>query len=445
MNIKLILPSDRESSSLSSAETFKIQKVNLPLLAAYTPPGHTIKIVDESFAPVDVDEDVDLVGITVLTELARRAYHIADTYRLRGVKAVMGGIHATVLPEEALKHADAVVQGEGEEVWPRLVEDASKSRMHQIYRASKVTDVRRRLLSRRDLYPRPASRGYTPFAVGVETSRGCPFDCEFCSVHQITGPTYRVRPIRDVLAEIESIRTTTLFFVDDNLALNRRIAKELFTHMIPLRRRWVGQGTVSLAEDVELLSIMKRSGCEGLLIGFESMHKETQNKMLKITKLNLDYSEAMLRFHGEGIPILGAFLFGFDHETKDVFERTLEFAITQHLDLAQFRYLTPYPGTPLYQRLLDEGRLLVPYWWLKGVTPSTPLFHPKGMTLEELSDGLERIIKEFYSIKEIVSRFLGLSPWRRSATGCRAYVGTNLAMRKRYLRSEETPGKVELP
>jgi len=243
------VPFDRFDSIISSAETFKIQQSSLPLLATYTPAEHSVKIVDESFAPDDVDEDVDLVGITVMTDLALRAYQIADTYRRRGVKVVMGGVHPTVLPGEALEHADAVVLGEGEEVWQQLLSDAAEGRMRKVYRASWLTDMTGRPLPRRDLYPNPVSKGYTPLSAGLEASRGCPFNCEFCSVGRVMGHKYRQRPIREVISEIESIDIQNLFFVDDNFALNRSSAKELFTEMIPLKRRWVGEGTVALAEE----------------------------------------------------------------------------------------------------------------------------------------------------------------------------------------------------
>ncbi|MGB7062124.1 MAG: cobalamin-dependent protein, partial [Candidatus Zixiibacteriota bacterium] len=182
MKIKLIAPHDPAESSISSAETFKIQRVSLPLLAALTPTGHTVTMVDETFAPDETDEDVDLVGITVMTDLVPRAYHLADRYRLRGVKVVMGGIHPSTLPGEALEHADAVVAGEAEGVWSRLVSDASCGQMQKLYRADKATDLKGLPRPRRDLYARPAHKSYAPFAFGIEASRGCPYDCEFCSI-----------------------------------------------------------------------------------------------------------------------------------------------------------------------------------------------------------------------------------------------------------------------
>ena len=437
MKIKLIAPHEQREDTISSP--FKLQRVNLPLLAALTPPGHTITIVEEAFAPDDINQDVDLVGITVLTELALRAYHIADVYRQKGVKVVMGGIHPTVLPDEALEHADAVVVGEAEGVWPRLVSDAASGQMQRLYRAGKMTDLKGLPKPRRDLLPGTKYQGYTRIPIGIETSRGCPHDCEFCCIGQTMGQQYRVRPVQEVIAEIESIDSPHLFFCDDALGLNRNVAKKLFTEMIPLRRRWLAQGTVSLAEDLELLRLMERSGCLGLLIGFESVQKGTQNEVKKIKNLKIDFYEAMRRFHGEGFGILGSFVFGFDYENKDVFEQTLEFIMRGRLDVIQLRILTPYPGTPLYKRLLSEGRLFARDWWLRGYPPDTLLFQPRGMTFDELISGYDRLNRQAYSFGAMMKRFLGMSPWKRTLLGCLVYAWTNLSTRKRYSKGNPQP------
>jgi radical SAM superfamily enzyme YgiQ (UPF0313 family) len=374
-----------------------------------------------------------------LTELALRAYRIADTYRQKAVKVVMGGIHPTVLPDEALEHADAVVVGEAEGVWPRLVSDAASGQMQRLYRAGKMTDLKGLPKPRRDLLPGTKYQGYTRIPIGVETSRGCPYDCEFCCIGQTLGQQYRVRPVQEVIAEIESIDSPHLFFVDDALGLNRNVAKKLFTEMIPLRRQWLAQGTVSLAEDLELLRLMERSGCLGLLIGFESVQKGTQNEMKKIKNLRIDFYEAMRRFHGEGFGILGAFVFGFDYENKDVFEQTLEFIMRCRMDVIQLRILTPYPGTRLYKRLLSEGRLFVRDWWLRGYPPDTLLFQPKGMTADELISGFARLNRQTYSFGAMIKRFFGMSPWKRTLLGCQVYAGVNLSTRKRYFKGLRNP------
>ena len=437
MKIKLIAPHEQREDTISSP--FKLQRVNLPLLAALAPPGHTITMIEEAHAPDDINQDVDLVGITVLTELASRAYRIADAYRRKGVKVVMGGIHPTVLPDEALEHADAVVVGEAEGVWPRLVSDAASGQMQKIYRAGTLTDLQGLPKPRRDLLPGTRYQGYTRIPIGVETSRGCPYDCEFCCIGTTLGQQYRVRPVQEVIAEIESIDSPHIFFVDDALGLNRNEAKKLFTEMIPLRRRWLAQGTVSLAQDFELLDLMRRSGCLGLLIGFESVQKAAQNEVMKISNLRIDFHEAMRRFHGEGFGILGSFVFGFDYENKDVFDRTLEFVMRCRMDVVQMRILTPYPGTRLYMRLLGEGRLFERDWWLRGYPPDTLLFRPKGMTADELTGGYARLNRETYSLGAMMKRFLGMSPWKRTLLGCQAYAGVNLATRKRYFRGLRNP------
>ena len=237
-----------------------------------------------------------------------------------------------------------------------------------------------------------------------------------------------------MIAELESIEATHLFFVDDAVGLNRNAAKNLFAEMIPLRRRWLAQGTVSLAEDRELLGLMRRSGCLGLLIGFESVQKEIQNGMKKIKNLKIDFYEAMRRFHDQGFGVLGTFVFGFDFEGKDVFERTLEFVMSCRMDVVQLRILTPYPGTRLYWRLLNEGRLFVRDWWLRGYPPDTLLFQPKSMTADELISGFARLNRQIYSFGAMIKRFFGMSPWKRTLLGCQAYAGINLATRKRYFK-----------
>jgi len=438
MRIKLIAPHESADGGVASGDAYKVQKVGLPLLAALTPPGHDVRIVDEAFAPDDPDEPVDLVGISVMTELARRAYRIAARYRQRGVPVVLGGIHPTVMPAEALEHADAVAVGEAEDTWPALVNDADDGRLQRLYAPAAPAAVVGRPPPRRDLYPRPSSRGYTPPAVGVEAARGCPFDCEFCSIGSTMGRSYRVKPVREVVAELGAIDSPNVFFVDDALGLDRRTTKTLLREMMSLGLRWVGQGNVSLAEDVELLRLMRRSGCLGLLVGFESA-QEGAGALRKSASLRIGYAEAMRRFHGEGIAVLGAFVFGFDHQDRDAFDRTIEFILDSRIDCVQARLLLPLPGTRLYQRLLDEGRLFDPTWWLHGHTNDTLLFRPRRMTEDELLDGLARLNRVVYSLPGMARRLFGIPPWRRSAAGMGVCLAVNVATRRRYWKGFDVP------
>jgi radical SAM superfamily enzyme YgiQ (UPF0313 family) len=329
--------------------------------------------------------------------------------------------------------------GEAEGVWPQVVADAASGQLQRLYRSGKKADLAGLPTPRRDLFPRLKHRGAASLHIGVEASRGCPYDCEFCCNAQTSGQHYRVRPVGEVIAEIESLDASRFFFVDDALGLNRKAGKKLFTEMIPLKRLWMGQGTVSLAEDLELLKLMRRSGCRGLLLGFESVQKDTQHEMKKIKNLKIDFFEAMRRFHGEGISILGAFVFGSDHENRDVFDQTYEFIVKGRLDCVQLRLLQPLPGTRLYTRLYREGRLFEPDWWLRGYPPDTLLYQPKSMTADELLSGYARLNRQTYSFDSMLKRFFGISPWQRTLPGCLTYAGINLSYRYRYLKGLKKP------
>ena len=432
MNIKLVAPDQPWESSVSSGQLHAVQRASLPLLAALTPPGHNVKIVDESFAPDNLDEDVDLVGITVMTDLALRAYKIAESYRARGVKVVMGGIHPTIFPDEALKHSDAVVVGEGEATWPRVVHDAAAGRLQAVYRSPGMTDLSTLPIPRRELYPHRAGGSFTPVGIGVETSRGCPYDCEFCSITHVLGKKYRMRPVRDIIRDLDSFPSRNIFFLDDSLGLDREEGKKLFLEMTALRKFWVGQATLSLAEDVNLLRIMRKSGCHGLLVGLESIDEKSQEMIGKLRALKISVSEAVHRYHEEGIALCGALIFGFDHQDKTIFDRTIEFVSKNRVDAIPLGVLCPFPGTRLYNRLLAEGRLFDPEWWLREYPPFTLLFRLQKMTPEEFFEGLDRFVKELHSTKSLFSRFFGIRPWRRPIRGFALYAGVNLAQRKRY-------------
>jgi radical SAM superfamily enzyme YgiQ (UPF0313 family) len=397
MKIELFSPAVEENAP--------VPNLALPILAGLTPPDVQIIYTDDLLTPIDPDKnlkDVDLVGITVLTKTALRAYHIAGAYRRRGIPVVLGGIHPTALPEEAKAHADSVVIGEAEETWPHLVEDARMGRLKPLYRADRFTDPGKIPRPRRNILPK---KGYFPVDV-VQVSRGCPFHCEFCSVRKFFGDTYRFRPISEVVDEIRTLRHRLIVFNDDNLFGHPSYSRELFERLVPLKKRWVGQISLSALKEADHIDLLARSGCMGLLVGFESLSRETLIRSLKYQNRPEEYREIIDRLHRSGIAIWGAFIFGFDDDDPTVFEATVSFAIESKLLSAVFSILTPYPETAFYHRAKQEGRLVEDQWWLmENPEESAPHFLPLKMTREALREGWRRAWKEFYSYPSILKRF----------------------------------------
>ena len=397
MKIELISPAVEENAPLPN--------LALPILAALTPPDVQILYTDDLLMPIDLEKDlreVDLVGITVLTKTALRAYHIAEAYRKKGIPVVLGGIHPSALPEEAKMHADSVVIGEAEEIWPCLVDDARRGVLKPFYRAEGFTDPARIPRPRREILPK---KGYFPVDV-VQASRGCPFHCEFCSVRKFFGDTYRFRPVSEVVDEIRTLRHRLIVFNDDNIFGHPSYSRELLKALIPLRRRWVGQISLAALNDTDHLDLLARSGCMGLLIGFESLSRTTLSRSQKFQNDPGKYRTIVDRLHRAGIAVWGAFIFGFDEDETSVFEATASFAIELKLFSAAFSILTPYPETALYQRIKREGRLIEDRWWLKDRPEETaPHFLPVKMSGEALREGWRGAWKEFYSCASILKRF----------------------------------------
>jgi radical SAM superfamily enzyme YgiQ (UPF0313 family) len=396
VQIELIAPVSAESASLP--------RMGLGVLAALTPPGDEVVYTDEVVRRFDPErdlKDVDLVGISVDSRTARRSYDIADAYRRRGVKVVLGGIHATACPEEAQEHADSVVVGEAEDAWPLLLDDARRGALRPVYRPA-LPDLAGRPAPRRDLF---RSRRYIPFQV-VQTMRGCPYPCEFCSVSTANGTTMRFRPADDVLAELSGLGRM-IMFGDDNVMIHRAYSKDLFTRMIPLGKHWIGQCSLAAVRRLENVKLMAESGCRALFVGFESIDDSTVRSAGKRQNRPSEYKETMAMLHEHGIAVWGSFVFGFDGDDVEVFDRTVEFAIDMKLTMANFAILTPYPGTALYRRLHAEGRLLDPRWWLgRDHEAESPYFVPKGMSRERLHEGWVRAWTRFYSWSGIRRRYV---------------------------------------
>ena len=395
MQIELIATASEDSAILP--------RLGLGILAALTPPEDEVVYTDDVVTPFDLAKDVkdvDLVGISVDSKTARRSYEIAAAYRRRGVKVVLGGIHPTAVPEEAIQFADAIVLAEAEDAWPALLADFKRGALKPVYK-TELPDLARRPNARRDLF---RSKKYIPFQV-VQTMRGCPYPCEFCSVSTANGTTMRFRPADDVLAELGALGKL-IMFADDNVMIHRAYSKDLFTRMIPLQKHWIGQCSLAAVKRLENVELMAKSGCKALFIGFESVDEETVRFTGKRQNKPSQYAEIMQMLHEHGISTWGSFVFGFDTDDKEVFDRTVELGIEMKLTMALFAQLTPYPGTALYRRLEAENRLTDERWWLqRDHDAGSPYFVPAKMTREELREGWVRAWKRFYSPRAIWDRW----------------------------------------
>ena len=410
----------------------------LGVLAALTPDDWDISLVDEAVQPLDLEAilrrgRVDLAGITVMTPLAPRAYELADALRARGVPVVLGGIHPSALPREAARHADAVVVGEAEGVWRQVLADARKRRLGRFYQSRSRPSLEGLSIARRDLF-RPGA--YLTLAT-VQTSRGCPFSCDFCSVTRFFGRTYRCRPVADVVREIETLGQKIIFFVDDNIFGAPGRARELFQRLIPLRLTWVGQSSINIARNPELLRLAARSGCRGLFVGLESLISDNLRDMGK-SLLNrvTDYREAISRIQGHGIGVEGAFIFGFDKDDPGIFARTVEFAKRVRLAAAQFGILTPFPGTPLRDRLEREKRITVRDWGRHTI--SNVVYKPARLSAEALQEGFEWAYRAFYSYSSILGRLLPQAP--RFGSALPFFLKLNLHFREIAVAGRRGPG-----
>jgi radical SAM superfamily enzyme YgiQ (UPF0313 family) len=403
-----------------------LEPLAFAILAGLTPPDVDVALHDERIEPIPLDDDTDLVAITVETYTARRAYEIADAYRRRRTPVVLGGYHPTLLPDEALQHADAIVAGDAEAVWPAVVDDARHGRLRPVYRADRQPPLEGLAFDRRIFH----GKRYPPIA-SVQFSRGCRFACEFCSIHAFYGSTVRHRPAHEVAAEIDRIGRRQVLIVDDNLFVDRPAAEALFRALIPLKIRWGCQISIDVAADEALLDLMAQSGCLAALIGFESLDRDNLEQMRKPWNLRHGgYADAVRRLHDRGIMVYGSFVFGYDRETRDTIARTVEFAIGSKLFLVNFSVLTPTPGSRLYDRLAREGRLLYDRWWLDTrYRYGDAVYRPIGMTPGELAEACLRARQTFYRYGSIAAR-LRARVNRHSPAHAALFLGANHVSRR---------------
>ena len=403
MKILLISPENKKSIYAYTKEDVKafwFPKLGLPTIAANTPPDVEVRIVDECVEDIDFNVDVDLVGISVMTYLAPRAYEIAAKFRARGVKVVLGGIHVSMCPEEAKEHADSIVVGESEKTWPILVEDFRRGELKSLYEEKDLPKLENLPIPRRELF-KPNSYWTTNC---VQTSRGCPFACDFCTVTIFGGNQFRLRPIEQVIEEVKRLKKGFVVFVDDNIAGNKAYAKQLFKALIPLKINWGSQASLTMARDPELLDLAAKSGCTALFIGVESISEENlaaaNKRFNKVDK----YKEEFRRFHDYGILIQTGMIFGFDHDDESAFERTVEFLEENNIELAMFNILTPLPGTNLYKKMDAEGRIIDRDW--SHYDGRHVVFKPKLMTPETLQEGFLWAYHKFFSYPSMIKRIV---------------------------------------
>lgn len=445
MKVTLISPTwklETKKKRIKRDRVFKFPQLSLLAVAAVTPEDIEIELIDENVEEIDFEKKTDLVGITAMTAAAPRAYQVADEFRRRGIPVVLGGMHPSALPEEAIAHAEAVAIGEAESTWPQLIRDfqrGGRKTLQKFYHNRERVDLSHLPIPKRSLLKKDK---YITTRL-VQVSRGCPFDCSFCSVSRFFGKKYRLRPIKDVVDEIKgmigkSLGSRFIGFMDDNIMGNTSYAKELFQALIPLKLIWLGQSSINAAQDLELLRLASRSGCRGLFVGFESISPNSLREADKLqNKINF-YEKAVRRFHRFGIFIEGAFIFGFDNDDKSIFRKTVKFINKIKLDAIQFGILTPFPGTRLFDKLEKEKRILDRDW--SNYDISNVVFKPRLMTTDDLKDGFTWAYQKVYSIPSMIYRLSSV------VTGGRwKYLSGILALNLGYRRMFKTVEKVTCP
>jgi radical SAM superfamily enzyme YgiQ (UPF0313 family) len=416
--------------------------LTLPYLKALTPPGHEVSMVDELFYDVDLEYDGDIVGITAMGPQIKRAYDLADQFRARGLRVVLGGTWVTLAVDESLKHADAVVAGEAEDVWPMLLADFSEGLNRRVYRAAGWHSLKG--LPQVDYTSLPLLK-YEAFKSSwlyrmyfhwpVVFSRGCPHPCEYCAVQTYYERSFRTRPVDDVIEDLKTIKAlgaNRILFLDDNPIARPEAAKELFRAMIPLGLKWASQSTINIARDAELLDLAARSGCVSLSIGLESINEESLASVGKGFNQPARFNRDLAAIREKGIQVIGLLMVGLDGDTVDTFGRSLAFLIENKVSFLKLFTPCPYPGTKYYDDMARAGRILSGDWGRYDY--GSPLVRPANMTADEMMAGFKQVYEGFYSTRAIAKRLF--PPPRGSTLETLAYLVANLKV-NRYLRSHE--------
>ena len=377
---------------------YKFPSLGLLTIAGLTPPEFDVAFVDENVTPLDFQTAADLVAISVMTPLATRAYEIADQFRARGKPVVLGGIHATALPDEAAAHADAVVVGEGDESWRALLQDFTRGQLQKCYRPKAFSDLQNVPFARRDLL---ADGRYVTRST-IQLSRGCPYDCEYCSVTAFFGQEFRFRPLDQFVAEFLTLENRFVFIVDDNIVAHRKTAEDLFDRLRGSGKWWGSQVPITVAEDEKLLKKMAASGCKVLFIGFESLSQDNLRLIGKNFVKAAKHAERIRKIQDHGIGIQGSFIVGYDHDDESVFGQLYDFVQATRLESFLTSVLTPFPGTLLTERMEKEGRVLSRDW--SRYDMNTVVYQPRHFTPEQLQAGFNELNRALYGVPEILQR-----------------------------------------
>jgi radical SAM superfamily enzyme YgiQ (UPF0313 family) len=393
---------------VSKSGKASLARVTLTTIATLTPPQHEVVIHDARLGDPDFDGNWDLVGFTGMTCEIPHVYQMANEFRKRGKTVAIGGYHATALPEEAAKHADIVVVGEAEGLWAQiLLELEQGGAQHSFYQNEALIDMRDMAIPRRELLNRDM---YTVFNT-IQATRGCPFNCAYCSVTKFFGRDFRCRPVAEVVAEIASQPGKRWMFLDDNLIGHDKYAKELFRALIPLGITWGAQVSFALAKDADLMDLYAQAGGEFAFIGFESLSAKALKSVRKGSNRPEEYAVGIRQLQRRGITIMGSFMFGLDGDDLGVFKRTVDFVNATKIDLVLYHILTPFPGTRLYEEMDRQGRIHDRDW--SHYDTGHSVIHPQGMTSEELQNGWYWAIRETYKLPHILRRIVRPDPgWK---------------------------------
>ena len=408
MKILLILPAGEsvrvtaERPQIPKRNMLRFSVLSLTIVAALTPRRHEVRIVDENVEPLDFAADADLVGITFMTALAPRAYEIADRFRARGVFVVGGGFHPTLCPDEAAAHMDAIVVGDAEGSWERLLEDVEAGHPRKMYVANACPgDEFHTPIPRRELLA-PTEKHYVTINA-AQTGRGCQHACRYCSVSAFHRQSYRQRPIAEVIADLRTV-PRDFIFVDDNIVRSPAYARELFRALAPLGKHWVGQCSIEIADDAELLALAHAAGCRGLFIGIETVNPENLACVGKQFNESDRYRERLRKIRRQGIGVVAGMMVGLEKDDPGVFEACLRFLQRQGIGALQLNIVTPLPGTPLFQDLQRAGRI-TDYRW-NHYDFRHVVFEPRRMTAGQLQEGTDWLYAQFYRGDRILIRFL---------------------------------------